>query len=113
VARHSGLGRAREPLIPVETGPGRTSALRDVPVTSVSPTPTNLGGTSTRSPRQSGRLDSGAGALQPILVRPVGDEEYELIAGERRWRAARRAGLQTVPALVQEADDKTSLERSG
>ncbi|MGH9065033.1 MAG: ParB/RepB/Spo0J family partition protein [Acidimicrobiales bacterium] len=52
------------------------------------------------------------GILQPILVRAVGDEQYELIAGERRWRAARRAGLQVIPALVQEADDISALEQA-
>ncbi len=49
--------------------------------------------------------------LQPVLVRPV-DEGYELIAGERRWRAARRVGLQTIPALVRETDDATALEQA-
>jgi len=52
------------------------------------------------------------GILQPILVREVGHEEYELIAGERRFRAARRAGLQSIPALVHSADDATSLEEA-
>ncbi|NNN21441.1 MAG: ParB/RepB/Spo0J family partition protein [Acidimicrobiales bacterium] len=52
------------------------------------------------------------GVLQPILVREVGDERYELIAGERRWRAARRVGLQFIPALVQEVDDIQSLEQA-
>ena len=52
------------------------------------------------------------GILQPVLVREVGDDEYELIAGERRWRAARRAGLLAVPALVQVADDEASLEKA-
>jgi ParB family chromosome partitioning protein len=51
------------------------------------------------------------GMLQPVLVRPAGDG-YELIAGERRWRAARRLGLQTVPALVRETDDNTALEHA-
>ncbi len=51
------------------------------------------------------------GVLQPVLVRPA-DDGYELIAGERRWRAARRAGLQTIPALVRQADDATSLEHA-
>jgi len=51
------------------------------------------------------------GVLQPVLVRPVG-EGYELIAGERRWRAARRVGLQTIPALVRETDDATALEHA-
>ncbi len=50
--------------------------------------------------------------LQPVLVRPIGDGEYELIAGERRWRAARRVGLQTIPALVRETDDAAALEQA-
>ena len=51
--------------------------------------------------------------LQPILVRPAGvGGRYELIAGERRWRAARQAGLATVPALVRTADDLGSLEQA-
>jgi ParB family chromosome partitioning protein len=52
------------------------------------------------------------GILQPVLVREVGTEEYELIAGERRFRAARRAGLQSIPALVHQADDAMSLEEA-
>jgi ParB family chromosome partitioning protein len=52
------------------------------------------------------------GVLQPILVRDAGDGEYELIAGERRWRAARRAGLQTMPVLVQSTSDVHSLEQA-
>jgi ParB family chromosome partitioning protein len=52
------------------------------------------------------------GVLQPILVRALDDERYELIAGERRWRAAKRAGLPTVPAIVREVDDTTSLEHA-
>ena len=51
------------------------------------------------------------GMLQPVLVRPAGDG-FELIAGERRWRAARRVGLQTIPALVRETDDNTALEQA-
>jgi ParB family chromosome partitioning protein len=53
------------------------------------------------------------GVLQPVLVRPVDDgDAYELIAGERRWRAARRVGLQTIPALVRETDDAAALEQA-
>ena len=50
------------------------------------------------------------GLLQPILVRPRTGGRYELVAGERRWRAAQRAGLDTVPALVQARDDAQTLE---
>jgi len=52
------------------------------------------------------------GVLQPILVRPLGENRYQLIAGERRWRATREAGLETIPALVEEIDDDTALEIS-
>jgi ParB family chromosome partitioning protein len=50
------------------------------------------------------------GILQPILVRPVAGGGYELIAGERRWRAARIAGLREIPAIVRQHDDAASLE---
>jgi ParB family chromosome partitioning protein len=49
------------------------------------------------------------GLIQPVVVRPRLEGGYELIAGERRWRAAREAGLATVPAVVREADDRDSL----
>ena len=52
------------------------------------------------------------GVLQPILVRPLGENRYQLIAGERRWRATREAGIATIPALVEEIDDDTALEIS-
>jgi ParB family chromosome partitioning protein len=52
------------------------------------------------------------GVLQPILVRPLGPNTYQLVAGERRWRASRQAGLQTIPALIEEIDDDTALEIS-
>ena len=48
--------------------------------------------------------------LQPVLVRPVAGGTYELIAGERRWRAAQLAGLETIPAVVRPHDDADSLE---
>ena len=50
------------------------------------------------------------GVLQPVLVRPVLGGTYELVAGERRWRAARLAGLKSIPALVRERDDAEALE---
>jgi ParB family chromosome partitioning protein len=52
------------------------------------------------------------GLMQPLLVRPVDRERYELIAGERRWRAAQMAGLEEVPALVREVADDTALAMS-
>jgi ParB family chromosome partitioning protein len=52
------------------------------------------------------------GVLQPVLVRPLADDRYELVAGERRWRAAKRAGLPSIPAIIREVDDTTSLEHA-
>jgi ParB family chromosome partitioning protein len=49
------------------------------------------------------------GVVQPVVVRPAGEGRYELVAGERRWRAAKAAGLPTVPAVVRETDDRESL----
>jgi ParB family chromosome partitioning protein len=55
---------------------------------------------------------SAIGVLQPILVRPEGSDRYQLIAGERRWRAASRAGLQMIPAIVRVTDDVSSVEQA-
>ncbi len=49
------------------------------------------------------------GVIQPVIVRPVGDSQFEILAGERRWRAARMAGLQVVPAVVREVPDEVAL----
>jgi len=87
--------------------------LREVPLSRIRPNPFQ--------PRNqfgeqglSALVDSikAVGILQPVLVREVGPDEYELIAGERRFRAARRAGLQSIPALVHQADDAMSLEEA-
>jgi ParB family transcriptional regulator, chromosome partitioning protein len=50
------------------------------------------------------------GVLQPILVRPLEGNSYQLIAGERRWRASKLAGLDSIPALIEDIDDDTALE---
>lgn len=50
------------------------------------------------------------GIVQPVVVRPVSDGKHEIIAGERRWRAAQLAGLNEIPVLVREVDDRTALE---
>ncbi|HEX7473658.1 MAG TPA: ParB/RepB/Spo0J family partition protein [Candidatus Limnocylindrales bacterium] len=50
------------------------------------------------------------GVLQPVLVRPIGPGQFQLVAGERRWRASQRAGLTTIPAMIEEIDDETALE---
>jgi ParB family chromosome partitioning protein len=52
------------------------------------------------------------GVLQPILVRRIADDRYELVAGERRWRASKRAGLQLMPVIVREVTDALSLQQA-
>ena len=113
MARRSGLGKGLGALIPPTPGVSTGSMLRDVPLARIRPNPLQ--------PRSqfgeqglSALVDSikAVGILQPVLVREVGPDEYELIAGERRFRAARRAGLQSIPALVHQADDAMSLEEA-
>jgi ParB family chromosome partitioning protein len=116
VARPGGLGKGLGALIPAATtertagaaaaGPG----LQELPIAAIRPNP--------YQPRD--RFDEeGLGALadsirevgllQPVLVRPAGDG-YELVAGERRWRAARRAGLQVIPAIIRQTEDGGALQ---
>lgn len=112
MARRSGLGRGLGALIPTDVLRDHGS-LAELSVTAIRPNP--------RQPR--GHFDEEAlamltasvrevGVLQPVLVRHVSDEDYELIAGERRWRAARRAGLATVPAIIRNASPGESLEQA-
>jgi ParB family chromosome partitioning protein len=114
--RRSGLGKGLDSLIPVveTTDPdGRGATLLEIPISAVSPNP--------HQPRvhfdEEGLVELAAsiavmGVLQPILVRLVGEGNYELIAGERRWRAAKRAGLTTIPAVVRVSDDEGSMEQA-
>ncbi|MEO8208792.1 MAG: ParB/RepB/Spo0J family partition protein [Chloroflexota bacterium] len=92
---------------------GHTSGVRMIPLGQIAPNP--------EQPRLAFVAEALAelaasirehGVLQPILVRPRGNNEYELIAGERRWRASKAAGLETIPALVEELDDDTAREIS-
>ncbi len=102
-----GLGRGLEVLL---GGAATETELAKIPVGQIVANP--------RQPRK--RIDPDAlgglaesvraqGVVQPVLVRPLEDGRYELVAGERRWRAARAAGLATIPAVVREADDRESL----
>lgn len=52
------------------------------------------------------------GIIQPIIVRKIGPEKYEIVAGERRWRAAQLAGLDQVPVIVKEIDDRTTMAQT-
>ncbi len=114
MARRSGLGKGLSALIPTEAQDrNRDATLKDIPISAIHPNPLQP-----RSYFDEESLSTLAasvkevGILQPILVRRLGNEDYELIAGERRWRAARRAGLQVIPAILQDADDVTSLKHA-
>jgi ParB family transcriptional regulator, chromosome partitioning protein len=104
-----GLGRGLSALIP---GAAEEGGLIEVPVAAVSPNP--------RQPRERfedegiqalARSIREVGVLQPVVVRRV-EDGYELVAGERRLRAAKLAGLATVPALIRESDDTESLREA-
>jgi len=114
MSKRGGLGRGLSALIPgaPEAGEG-PNGLLEVPVNAVAPNP--------RQPRT--RFDDEAiealaasirevGILQPVVVRRSGDAAYELIAGERRLRAARLAGLATVPVVVRDSDDSDTLREA-
>ncbi len=92
-------------------GPTRSIGVRVVHVERIEPNP--------EQPRmvfEQAALDELAasirehGVLQPILVRPIGPNTYQIVAGERRWRASKQAGLATIPALIEDIDDDTALE---
>jgi len=119
VARRSGLGRGLGALIPsddAELGGEHAlaaAAYRELPITAVVP--------NRWQPRE--RFDEEGlrelaasievlGVLQPVLVRELGDDQFELIAGERRLRAAQMAGLSSIPALVRSVADQSSLEHA-
>ena len=115
MARLGGLGKGLGALIPSEAGSieGDSPRLVDLPIDSVIP--------NQHQPRVHFDEESLAelaasireiGVLQPVLVRPIGDSAYELVAGERRWRAARRAGLAVIPAIVRNTDDLGLVERA-
>ena len=117
MARPGGLGKGLGALIPAGAAEPRsatsgTPGMQEIAVSAIRPNP--------YQPRE--QFDEEAlgaladsirevGVLQPILVRPV-EDGYELIAGERRWRAARRIGLQRIPALVRMTDDGAALEQA-
>jgi ParB family chromosome partitioning protein len=110
VERQKGMGRGLAAILSVAPR-DESEELRQIAVELIVPNP--------NQPRRSLEEESllglaesirARGVLQPVLVRPLADGRFELIAGERRWRAARIAQLETMPALVRRHDDAASLE---
>ena len=112
VSTARGMGRGLAAILSVTGEPGEDDVeLREIPVELIAPNP--------EQPRR--HFDEATlaalaesvrqrGVLQPVLVRPAPGGRYELVAGERRWRAAGLAGLETIPALVRARDDAQALE---
>ena len=105
-----GIGRGLAAILP-ETGSEELGELRELPVELVKPNP--------KQPRTRFEPDALAalaasietsGVVQPLLVQPLPDGSYELIAGERRWRAAQQAGLAKVPAIVRDSERAERLQ---
>ena len=110
--RTRGMGRGLAAILAVsDEAEGAATELREIPTELISPNP--------HQPRRDFDEESIValsesikvqGILQPILVRPIPGGTYELVAGERRWRAAKLAEMELVPALVRQHDDAASLE---
>ncbi len=113
MARRSGLGRGLGALIPEDSEDELGASYQELPIDSIVPNPFQP-----REEFDEGGIASLAdsieqvGVLQPILVRPAADGGYQLIAGERRWRASRQAGLTVIPAIVKEIRDVSALEQA-
>ena len=108
--RRSGLGRGLSSLIPADFSAAGGS-YQEIDIKAVVPNP--------YQPREHfdeetlaslSRSITEIGVIQPIVVRELADGQYELIAGERRWRAAKRADLSAIPAIIRTSDDLSSLE---
>jgi len=109
VSSRRGMGQGLAAILPATAD--AEAELHEIPVELIKPSP--------RQPRT--RFDSGAleelttsieasGVVQPLLLRPLADGSYELVAGERRWRAAKQAGLERVPALVRDSAETEALQ---
>ncbi len=112
MAKQKGLGRGLDALLGGdEPAVGEEDGLRMMPVGQM-----QSGKYQPRSYMDEAALQTLAdsikaqGIMQPILVREIADEQYEIIAGERRWRASQMAGLEEVPVLIREIEDESALE---
>ncbi|HWB68825.1 MAG TPA: ParB/RepB/Spo0J family partition protein [Solirubrobacterales bacterium] len=109
-AAKRGMGRGLAAILP-EPGSEAAGELRELPVELIKPNP-NQPRTKFDPEALAGLASSieTSGIVQPLLVRPLHDGSYELIAGERRWRAAQQAGLKKVPAVVRDPEEAERLQ---
>jgi ParB family chromosome partitioning protein len=109
-ARRAGIGRGLSAILPENDSSG-AGELRELPVELIKPNPgqprTNFDPAALSALAES---IGATGVVQPLLVRPLPDGSYELVAGERRWRAAQEAGLAKVPAVVREQAEAERLQ---
>jgi len=108
--RRSGLGKGLGSLIPADVE-GDEGTFRELNVDEITPNryqPRDHFDEESLSALAASIAE--VGVIQPIVVRATDDDGYELIAGERRWRAAKRAGLPSIPAILRDSDDLSSLE---
>ncbi len=110
MASRRGIGRGLSAILP-ETEASAAGELRELPVELIKPNPsqprTNF------EPEALAALAASieaSGVVQPLLVRPLPDGSYELVAGERRWRAAQQAGIEKVPAVVRDQEEAERLQ---
>ena len=114
MTRRSGLGRGLDALLPSEASPAQSEGdgLTRAPISAIAPNPRQPRKIFDKEPiEELAASITELGLLQPLLVRKMG-EAFELIAGERRFRAAQLAGLDSIPVLVVDTDDRGSLERA-
>jgi ParB family transcriptional regulator, chromosome partitioning protein len=105
-----GIGRGLAAILPESAGDG-AGELRELPVTLIKPNPDQP--RTQFDPEALSALAASiesSGIVQPLLVRPLPDGSYELVAGERRWRAAQAAGLEKVPAVVRDQAEAERLQ---
>ena len=117
----TGLGKGLGALIPSTSTPkstegsyyAETTGYQEVPIGSISVNPYQPRDVFNEDALNSLSLSiREVGVLQPVLIRRKTSDTFELIAGERRWRAAKRAGMETIPAIVRDVEDLTSLEHA-